>query len=132
MSRRWLGMSIGLGFLAAGLSLPIMAHHSLSAEFDTTKPINFTGTVKKVDWGNPHIYTHVETKEGDKAVVYKVEGAAPNDLYRRGWRADSVKIGETVSVRGIRAKNATSPNIGNASITRGNQPIFSGNGPAGR
>src|SRR5687767_4653406 len=97
---------------------PLTAHHSISAEFDTTKPITFTGTIKQVDWMNPHIYTHVEVKSPDGAVtVYKVEGGPPNSLYRSGWRKDSLKAGDVVTVNGIRAKSPTSMNIGVATIT---------------
>jgi hypothetical protein len=97
---------------------PAFAHHSVSAEFDTTKPVSFTGTIKKVEWTNPHIYTQVETKGADgKTIVYRVEGGAPNSLYRQGWRKDSLKVGETVSVTGIRAKREDSFNVGNATIT---------------
>jgi hypothetical protein len=97
---------------------PLTAHHSISAEFDTTKPITFTGTIKQVDWMNPHIYTHVEVKSPDGAVtVYKVEGGPPNSLFRNGWRKDSLKAGDIVTVNGIRAKSPTSMNIGVATIT---------------
>jgi hypothetical protein len=102
----------------SALLTPVLAHHSVSAEFDTTKPISFTGTIKKVEWTNPHIYTQVETKGPDgKMVVYRVEGSAPNSLYRQGWRKDSLKVGETVTVTGIRAKRDDSFNVGNATIT---------------
>jgi len=106
-----------LAFSAIAVT-PALAHHSVSAEFDTSKPIEFTGTVKKVEWTNPHIYTQVETKGPDgKAVVYRVEGGAPNALYRSGWRKDTLKVGEQVSVKGIRAKREDSVNVGNATIT---------------
>ena len=49
------------------------AHHSISAEFDTNKPVTFTGTVTKVEWMNPHIYTHVEVKDPD-GKVGRVQG----------------------------------------------------------
>jgi hypothetical protein len=106
------------------------AHHSVSAEFDTTKPISFSGTIKKVEWTNPHIYTQVEAKGADgKTVVYRVEGGAPNSLYRQGWRKDSLKIGDSVSVTGIRAKRADSMNVGSATITTADgRRIFAGTG----
>jgi hypothetical protein len=101
------------------VAVPLVAHHSISAEFDTTKPITFTGTVKKVAWMNPHIYTHVEVKQPDgKILEYRVEGGPPNALFRSGWREDSLKVGETVTVRGIRAKAETSMNVGTATITK--------------
>ena len=101
------------------VAVPLVAHHSISAEFDTSKPITFTGVVKKVAWMNPHIYTHVEVKQADgKILEYRVEGGPPNALYRSGWREDSLKVGETVKVSGIRAKSETSMNVGTATITK--------------
>jgi hypothetical protein len=109
--------TLGFGLFAA--AAPALAHHAVSAEFDRNKPISFTGTVKKVDWMNPHIYTHIEAKDAaGKTVVYEVEGGAPNALFRNGWRPDTLKIGETVSVSGSRAKSETSFRVGNATITK--------------
>jgi len=117
-----------LGALLA--TAPVFAHHSVSAEFDTSKPVSFTGTVKKVEWTNPHIYTQIETKGADgKTIVYRVEGGAPNSLYRQGWRKDTLKVGETVSVTGIRAKREDSNNVGSATITTSDgKRMFAGGG----
>ena len=106
------------------------AHHSVSAEFDTSKPIKFTGTITRVEWTNPHIYTHVQVKEPDgKVTEYRVEGGPPNSLFRQGWRKDSIKTGETVTVSGIRAKNQESMNVGQATITMSDgRRIFAGTG----
>src|SRR6185436_8570881 len=108
MTRKLMAVwTLGFGLIAA--AAPALAHHAVSAEFDRNKPITFTGTVKKVDWMNPHIYTHIEAKDANgKTVVYQVEGGAPNSLFRSGWRPDSLKIGETVSVTGSRAKSEAS------------------------
>jgi hypothetical protein len=131
MSRKLLGLVfgvVGIGLLAS--ATPVVAHHSVSAEFDTTKTISFTGKVKEVNWGNPHIYTSVETTDPDskKPIVFRVEGGAPNALFRAGWRKDTLKIGETVKVTGNRAKNPESTNIGQATIlNEAGKRVYAGN-----
>jgi hypothetical protein len=126
------GLLLGAVWLAA--ATPIAAHHAVSAEFDTTKPITFTGKIKQVEWMNPHIYTQVEVKEPDgKTVVYRVEGGPPNALFRQGWRKEDLKIGESVTVSGIRAKSEKSMNIGQATITTSDgRKIFANAGNRGQ
>src|SRR5215472_8418442 len=109
MTRNLVGLSV-LSVALAAATVPALAHHAVSAEFDRNKPISFTGTVKQVEWMNPHIYTDIEAKDpaSGKTVTFQVEGGAPNALYRQGWRPDTLKVGEPVSVTGRRAKSETS------------------------
>ena len=127
MKRNFLAIGLCLILLAA--AIPALAHHAISAEFDTTKPIKFEGTVKSVDWMNPHIYVNIETKEEGKTVVYSVEGGPPNSLYRNGWRKDSLKPGDVVQVSGMKAKKADSNRIGNARIVTADGKAVFRNGP---
>jgi len=125
-----MSLLLGVGVLVSGARL--VAHHSVSAEFDTTKTVKFTGKVTGIAWGNPHIYTLVEAPDpaNGKTVVFRVEGGPPNSLYRAGWRKDTLKIGETVTVTGNRAKNPASMNIGQATIlTDKGVKVYSGNNP---
>ena len=115
-------LSLCIGLLTA--AIPVLAHHAISAEFDTTKPIKFEGTVKSVDWMNPHIYVNIEATENGKTMVYSVEGGPPNALFRQGWRPDSLKVGDKVQVSGVRAKKPESNRIGQAQITMPDGRVF--------
>ena len=111
MKKYAIAFMAGAALLVASISA--MAHHSVSAEFDTNKRVTFTGTVKKIDWMNPHIYTHVEVKEADgKVSVFKVEGGAPNSLYRQGIRPEQLPVGTLVTCTNCsRSKSPSSMNV---------------------
>jgi hypothetical protein len=117
-----LAASLCVGLLMA--TVPVLAHHAISAEFDVTKPIKFEGKVKSVDWMNPHIYVNIESVESGKTIVYSVEGGPPNSLFRQGWRPDSLKVGDKVSVSGVRAKKADSHRVGQAQIVMPDGRVF--------
>ena len=130
MARKLLSLLLGVGVLVS--AAPVVAHHSVSAEFDTTKTIKFTGKVTGINWGNPHIYTLIEAPDpaSGKMVVFRVEGGPPNSLFRAGWRKDTLKVGETVTVTGNRAKNPESMNVGQATIlTDKGVKVYNGQNP---
>jgi len=63
-----------------------------------------------------------------KNVVFRVEGGPPNSLFRAGWRKDTLKVGDVVTVTGNRAKNPESMNVGQATILNDKGvKVFSGN-----
>jgi hypothetical protein len=101
------------GILLIG-SVPSFAHHSFAAEYDSTKPVKVTGNVTRVDWQNPHVYFYVDVKNADTGRIenWAFEMAAPAVIAKQGWTKTTMKIGDTVTVEGTRARN--SANHGNA------------------
>lgn len=99
-----------LGVLAVAVLPPLVgsvaAHHSFDAEFDRNKPITLQGSVTKVEWTNPHIWVFIDVKDASGTVAnWGVEGGAPNALFREGWRKDSVKFGDMLTVEGFLARD---------------------------
>jgi hypothetical protein len=93
-------------WLAFGLPSP--AHHSGAAEFDSNKKVDLTGVVTNVEWTNPHAHFYMDVKDASGQVVnWNLELASPNVLIRNGWKRNSVKPGDTVSVTGVRAKDSS-------------------------
>jgi len=88
------------------VALPVLAHHSFAAEYDSTKAITVKGTIVKLDWVNPHAYFWVDVKDASgKVTTYAFEALSPNALARQGWNRDSLKKGEEVTVDGYLAKD---------------------------
>ena len=102
-----LGGVILAGVLMAGSTMK--AHHSFAAEFDANKPITLTGIVTKIEWTNPHVWFYVNVKDQKTGEVtnWGAEMGPPHGLQRRGWRRDTLKIGEEVTVQGSMAKNGS-------------------------
>jgi hypothetical protein len=102
-----LGILIAVGLLMAGRAA--RAHHSFAAEFDGTKPVTLTGIVTKIEWVNPHVWFYINVKDAASGEVtnWGAEMGPPHALQRRGWRRETLKIGEEVTVKGALARNGT-------------------------
>ena len=101
-------LTLGIIFFLLAASVAVSAHHGFSVEFDKDNPLTLTGTVTKMEFMNPHIYFYMDVKDKDgKVVNWAFEGGPPNVIYRRGWRKDTLKPGDVVTVKGFRAKDGT-------------------------
>jgi hypothetical protein len=106
MKTRLAVVAAGALFLLA--SVPAIAHHSFAAEFDASKPVKLTGTVTKIEWMNPHAYFYIDVKdESGKVTNWGMEMGSPNILMRSGWRRDTLKVGDVVTVEGSMAKDGS-------------------------
>jgi hypothetical protein len=115
------GRAIRLWALAAwcGLGTVVLAHHSFEAEFDPNNVVNITGVVTKLDWINPHAFVYVDSKSAAGEVKrYKIEMGPPYALTRGGWKRDTLKIGDTVTVEGAAMARDGSDSAGSLPTTQ--------------
>ena len=101
-------MKVTLTALAAllALGLPVLAHHSGAAVFDNNKKIDLTGIVTRVEWVNPHAHFYIDVKDSTgKVTNWNLELASPSILVRNGWKRNSIKEGDQVTVTGSRARD---------------------------
>jgi Family of unknown function (DUF6152) len=90
------------------LVLPLLAHHSFEAEYDFNKPMKVTGTVTKMEWMNPHAHFYLDVKDSNgKVINWNFELGAIPVLLKQGWRKDSLKQGDQVTVEGFLPKDGT-------------------------
>ena len=101
-------MKVRLGILCAVAAIPLLAHHSFEAEYDFNKTMKVTGTVTKMEWMNPHAHFYVDVKDASgKVTNWNFELGAIPVLLKQGWRKDSLKHGDQVTVEGFLPKDGT-------------------------
>lgn len=98
--------------LAAGLAslgaTYVLAHHSLAAEFDSTKPITLTGTLTKLDWRNPHAWIYLDVRNAAGVIEkWQCELGSPNAMTRAGFTQDDVKVGDEIVIDAILARDGS-------------------------
>lgn len=107
MSRK-ISMSglIGLLAVCAGNA---HAHHSFRSQYDADQPVMLTGVVTKIEWTNPHVYFYIDvTNDATGAVeTWGFEMGPPHLLQQRGWKRNTMNIGDVVEVQGTRARDGS-------------------------
>jgi hypothetical protein len=93
---------------AAAAAIPALAHHSFAAEFDEKKPVTFKGVVSKFDWSNPHVFVNIDVADAaGKITTWETEWDSRIELKRNGWKPDSLKPGDAVTVEGSAARDGS-------------------------
>jgi hypothetical protein len=105
-------LPIALRWIAGGVGSILMvsaeAHHSFRAQYDATKPIEVTGYVTKIDWMNPHVYFYIDVVDAQgKTESWAFEMGPPHMLEQRGWKRNSMTIGDELEVSGTRARDGS-------------------------
>jgi hypothetical protein len=96
--------------LAAALfcALPLVAHHAVSAEFDSSKVVTLKGVVSKVDWVNPHIFIYVDVKdESGKVTTWRLQSLPPMFFKNSGLSKTKLLDGMEATVSVYPAKDGT-------------------------
>jgi hypothetical protein len=89
-------------------SLPLVAHHAVSAEFNSDKVITLKGVVSKVDWVNPHIFIYLDVKdESGKVTTWRLQSVPPMFFKGSGLTKEKLLDGSEATVTAYPAKDGT-------------------------
>jgi len=107
MRHRFAVVLVAATLMVAG---PLSAHHSVSGQYDASRPLTLTGVISKVDWINPHVYLHLDVKDKDGAVTTWTLSTLPTAMMRRaGLTKETLQgqPGEVVTIAAIAARDET-------------------------
>jgi len=96
-------ISVALILSVLALATSLLAHHG-QANYNTKEPVTVSGSVTDFQFVNPHSLVFFDVKS-DKGEAEKWQGelTSPNHLVRAGWKKNSLKPGDAVTVTGFRA-----------------------------
>jgi hypothetical protein len=123
---------VAVAALGTILAVPVWAHHSFAAEFDSKKVVRLIGTVTEMEWVNPHAVIHLAVKNADGTTAnWAIEGNTPNSLLRAGLTKKSLAPGTALAVQGYQAKSGENKISASVMLLRDGRKLSVGNGDAG-
>ena len=99
---RWILFALAASLLLA--SRPVLAHHGF-ANFQMDQVSTIKGSVVDYELINPHVQIFLNVEQDGKSVEWNVEGVSLNMMVRAGFKKDSLKAGDIISVTGHPGKN---------------------------
>jgi len=88
--------------------MPALAHHSFAATFDADQPVTVKGVITEIRLENPHSWFFLEVKDtAGKTERWGFEAGTPSGMIRNGFNKNIIKAGTEVTIKGIRARDAS-------------------------
>lgn len=88
--------------LLFGAGVPLSAHHSFAAHYDTSKPITIQGAIVQVRLTNPHSWFFLDVQEPDGTTSrWAFEAGTPSGMIRNGYKASELPPGTLVTISGF-------------------------------
>jgi hypothetical protein len=117
--------AVATAVLGALLVAPALAHHSFSAEFDSSKPVSLHGVVTKVELINPHSWITIDVKDASgQTASWMVEGGSPNVLFKSGVTKTTVPLGSELVIDGYQARDGSNRAVGRSISFADGRPLF--------
>lgn len=105
-ARRFIAL-VGSVMVLAGF-VTARAHHNTSARYDEDNPITLQGTVVRFRMVNPHMQVEFEVTDANgNSVLWVAESGPPSNKFRVGWRTDTLKPGDQITITGGPAVNGS-------------------------
>jgi len=99
---------LALAVVALFSALPLLAHHAVSAEFNSDKIVTLKGVVSKVDWVNPHIFVYFDVKDDSgKVTTWRLQSLPPLFFKGSGLTKDKLLNGSEATITAYPAKDGT-------------------------
>jgi hypothetical protein len=107
MAIRRIALAVIVG--TALLTIPVRAHHNMSAVFDFNDRVTLSGTLTKLDWRNPHIGLELRAQRDGGEEAWTAEGPSPLFFRTRDTSKEDFQsaIGKTIKLELSRARDGS-------------------------
>jgi hypothetical protein len=99
-------VSLLLVVIGSGLVSDAVAHHSFAAEFDPDSRGSVSGTIKRVQFTNPHVRYRLDVvSDNGEIQEWELQTSSVTSLRGANWVRDSLQVGDVVTAEGQLGRN---------------------------